>query len=117
MMFHRADPEVAGFGVTTLTPGLIRSSQPVMCFGLPGRTIITTVESLTIPLVGPSAQFESTSPACTGRPRSGEVENATTSAGWPAATARLCAPDAANEVLNAMPLPPGVCAYALLRTS
>ena len=48
---------------------------------------------------------------------SGEVENATTSAGWPAATARLCAPEAANEVLKAMPLPPGVCAYALLMAS
>ncbi len=109
-MFQRADPDVAGFGVTTLTPGLIRSSQPVMCFGFPGRTIITTVESLTIPLVGPSAQFEATRPACTRRVMSGAVENATTSAGWPAATARLCAPEAANEVLNAMPLPPGVAA-------
>src|ERR1700744_2770857 len=106
MMFQRAEPDVAGFGVTTLTPGLIRSSHPVMCFGLPGRTIITTVESLTIPLVGPFAQSDETRPACTRRSMSGEVENATTSAGWPAATARLCAPEAANEVLKAMPLPP-----------
>src|ERR1700734_2545684 len=108
MIFQRADPDVAGFGVTTLMPGLIRSSQPVMCFGLPGRTIITTVESLTIPFVGPSAQFDDTRPACTSRSMSGAVENATTSAGCPAATARLCAPEAANEVLKPMPLPPDV---------
>ena len=41
-MFQRALPEVDGFGVITSTPGLIRSSQPVMCLGLPLRTTNTT---------------------------------------------------------------------------
>src|ERR1700691_6535512 len=99
MMFQRAEPEVAGFGVTTLMPGLIRSSQPVMCFGFPGRTIITTVESLTIPLVGPSAQFEATTPACTSRVMSGGVENATTSAGWAAGDRGRCPAGGGERVL------------------
>jgi hypothetical protein len=34
-------------------PGLIRSAQPVIFFGLPGRTAMTTTESDTMPLVGP----------------------------------------------------------------
>ncbi len=33
--FQRAPPEVNGFGVTTWTPGLTRSSHVRMCFGLP----------------------------------------------------------------------------------
>ena len=37
-MFHFAEPDDAGSAVTILMPGLIRSSQPVMCFGLPLRT-------------------------------------------------------------------------------
>ena len=45
-MFQRAEPDVAGFGVITSTPGLMRSSQPVMCFGLPACTTIATTESL-----------------------------------------------------------------------
>ena len=36
-MFQRAEPDEAGFGVTISTPGLIRSSQPLMFFGLPLR--------------------------------------------------------------------------------
>ena len=51
-MFQRALPDVDGFGVITSTPGLIRSSQPVMCFGLPLRTTSTTTESLEKPLLG-----------------------------------------------------------------
>ena len=50
-MFQRALPEVDGFGVITSTPGLIRSSQPVMCLGLPLRTTNTTTESLDDPLL------------------------------------------------------------------
>ena len=49
-MFHFAEPELNGFGVTTCTPGLIRSAQPLMCFGLPSRTAKTTTVSAAIPL-------------------------------------------------------------------
>src|SRR4051794_226642 len=51
-MFHFAEPEDAGLGVTILTPGLMRSSQPVMCSGLPLRTTMTTTDSDTRPFVG-----------------------------------------------------------------
>ena len=37
MMFQRAPPEVNGFGVMTSTPGLVRSAQVLMFFGLPLR--------------------------------------------------------------------------------
>ncbi len=50
-MFQRALPEVKGFGVSTCTPGLIRSLQPVMCLGLPLRTMITATELVTKPWV------------------------------------------------------------------
>ena len=49
-MFHFAEPELNGFGVTTCTPGLIRSAQPLMCFGLPSRTAKTTTVLAAIPL-------------------------------------------------------------------
>ena len=49
-MFHFAEPELNGFGVTTWTPGLIRSFQPLICFGLPSRSAKTTTVSATIPL-------------------------------------------------------------------
>src|SRR5690242_1983611 len=42
--FQRAPPEVFGFGVTTITPGLTRSSQSLMPFGLPLRTTNTIVD-------------------------------------------------------------------------
>ena len=48
--FHFAEPELKGFGVTTCTPGRIRSFQPLMCFGLPLRTAKTTTVSAAIPL-------------------------------------------------------------------
>ena len=51
MTFQRAPPEMNGFGVITSTPGLTRSFQPLMCFGLPGRTERTTTESVTMPVV------------------------------------------------------------------
>ena len=50
MMFQRAPPEVNGFGVITWTPGLIRSSQVLMFFGLPLRVAMTTTESVIMPL-------------------------------------------------------------------
>src|SRR5579875_4161501 len=79
--FQRALPEVAGFGVTTLIPGLMRSLQLVMCFGLPLRTTNTTTESLEKPCSGFAFQFEATILSFTRRVMSGVVENATTSAG------------------------------------
>ena len=50
-MFQRAPPEVNGLGVTTCTPGLIRSCQVLMCLGLPLRTMNTTTEFVTKPCV------------------------------------------------------------------
>ena len=41
---QRAPPELLGFGVITPTPGLTRSSQSLMCLGLPLRTRNTMVE-------------------------------------------------------------------------
>ena len=49
-MFQRAPPDVNGFGVTTWTPGLSRSFQPKIFFGLPSRTTKTTTEFVTMPL-------------------------------------------------------------------
>ena len=49
-MFHLAIPPVNGFGVTTSTPGLSRSFQPLIFFGLPSRSAKTTTEFKTTPL-------------------------------------------------------------------
>ena len=46
---QRAPPELNGFGKTTWTPGLTRSSHVRMCFGLPLRRTKTTTEFETIP--------------------------------------------------------------------
>ena len=43
-------------GVTMPTPGLARSSQPVMPSGLPGRTTKTTTDCVQMPLVSLSFQ-------------------------------------------------------------
>ena len=50
MMFQRAPPEVAGFGSITSTSLRVRSANDLMFFGLPGRTMSTTTESVTMPL-------------------------------------------------------------------
>ena len=71
-----AEPDDPGSGVTILTPGLMRSSQPLMSFGLPLRTAITTTESDTRPLVGPLSQPLATKLG-TSLVRSGWIENAT----------------------------------------
>ena len=52
-----------GFGVTISTSSLMRSSQPVMPFGLPGRTAMTTTEVDTMPLLGPAFQVSATRPS------------------------------------------------------
>ena len=49
-MFHFAEPELNGFGVTTWTPFLTRSFPALMCFGLPSRTAKTTTVSASMPL-------------------------------------------------------------------
>src|ERR1700761_60720 len=116
-MFQRALPEVDGFGVITSTPGLIRSSQPVMCLGLPLRTTKTTTESLEKPCSGFAFQLLETIPSLTRRVMSGVVENATTSAGWPVSTARLCEPEAPKDSLNFTPLPAEVLENAAVSAS
>ena len=63
MTFQRAPPEVNGFGVSTWTPGLVRSLQPLMCLGLPLRTTKTTTESVTMPLRRAAFQPFETRPA------------------------------------------------------
>src|SRR3954468_12425711 len=105
MTFHFAPPEVNGFGVITWTPGLIRSSQPLMFLGLPLRTSRTATEFDTKPLYLSLFQLASTSPLSTSLLTSGDSENATTSAGRPLPTARLCSPDAPYDWLNFTPLP------------
>ena len=65
-MFQRAPPEVNGLGVTTWTPGLIRSAQVLMCLGLPLRTMNTTTELVTMPW-SVLSQPAATSPALTRR--------------------------------------------------
>src|SRR5436305_861852 len=62
MMFQRAPPEVNGLGSSTCTPGLVRSSQVLIPFGLPLRTTNTTTELVTNPWVGPLVQLELTLP-------------------------------------------------------
>src|ERR1700759_5118912 len=112
-MFQRALPDGEGFGVITSTPGLVRSSHPVMCFGLPLRTTSTTTESLEKPFCELASQSLATIPSLTRRVMSGVVENATTSAGWPESTARLCEPEAPKEEAKATPFPEEVWAKAL----
>src|SRR3954453_21519761 len=88
--FHFAAPELNGLGVTTWTPGLTRSSHVLMFLGLPLRTTKLTTDVETHLFSAPSE----TRPALTRRSRSGSSEKATTSAFWPASTARLWSPDA-----------------------
>src|SRR5262245_51601431 len=105
MTFHCAPPEVNGFGVSTCTPGLIRSFQVLMCFGLPSRTTKTATESVTIPFVGPRFQPFETRPAFTRVVTSGASENSTTSAGSPFRTARLWSPDGPYDWVKLTPCP------------
>ena len=94
MTSHLAPPEVCQLGMSTSTPGLIRSAQVLMCFGLPLRTVNTTTESVTMPLYLFWFQVGATRPACTSRVTSGSSESWTMSAFRPLATARLWSPEA-----------------------
>src|SRR4051794_40013625 len=105
MTSQRAPPELNGFGKTTWTPGLTRSSQVLMCFGLPLRRTNTTTDFETMPWYGLLAQFLSTSFADTSRSMSVAIEKLTTSAGRPAATALLCTSEAAKEFEKETPWP------------
>src|SRR5262249_33752358 len=108
MMSHFAPPELNGFGKTTCTPGLIRSSQLRMCFGLPLRRTKTTTERDTMPPYLLPAHDLSTCFDTTRRVMSPSTEKLTTSAGRPAATALLCTSEAANESVKLMPFPAAV---------
>ena len=95
MTFHFAEPELNGFGVTIWTPGLTRSSQVLMCFGLPSRNANTTTESATMPLyVCCFCQFGCDEAGVDQRVHVAPVERKTTSALRPAATARAWSPEA-----------------------
>src|SRR5271165_347602 len=97
MMFHLALPELNTFGVITPTPGFTRSAQVVMCLGFPGRTTKLTMESVTIPLVGPLSHDFDTRPALTTLVMSGLSEKLTTSAGSPLTTDVAWVPDGPKE--------------------
>src|SRR5918994_279267 len=87
-MFHFAPPEVNGLGSSTSTSSVTRSSQVLMFFGLPLRTMNTTTDSVTNPSYSFWFQLLSTSPASTSLVISGSRENSTTSAGRPPPTRR-----------------------------
>src|SRR6476620_3060692 len=104
-MFHFAEPEDAGLGVMILTPGLTRSSQVWMCFGLPLRTTITTTDWVRMPLVGVDFQSSATSFSSTSFCTSGSRDRCTMSAFWPPITARAWSPDAPYDCWKSTPLP------------
>src|SRR5262245_9570350 len=108
-MFQRAEPELKGFGVTTCTPGLTRSAQPLMCLGLPLRTAKTTTVFASTPPYDCLSHFESTSPESTSRFTSPPHEKNTTSASSPDETAFAWSVDAPYDWLNETSLPSGVC--------
>src|SRR2546423_6369251 len=106
--FHRAPPDANGFGVITCTPGLTRSSQVLMPFGLPLRVAITTTESVMMPLVASAFQSAGTRFALTRRVMSGSRGNATISALSPAAPPPLLSPEAPDDLGHLTLFPPGV---------
>ncbi len=79
-----------------------------MFSGLPLRVTKTTTESSTMPLYSFWFQSSATRPASTRRVMSGSSEKWTTSAGWPASTARDWSPEEPNEFENSTPSPSGV---------
>src|SRR5215212_6195719 len=115
--FQRAPPEANGLGVITSTPGWVRSSQSVRCFGLPFRVAMTTTESVTMPACSSEFQSSATIPALTTRVMSGSREKATMSAGRPDSTARLWSPEPPNEVVNSTFSPSEVSWYAAMMSS
>src|SRR3954447_708647 len=108
MTFQRAPPDVNGFAVTTCTPGLIRSSQVLMCFGLPLRSTKTTTDFVTKPFDAFLFQFLATRPALTRLSMSGCSEKSTTSAERPVWTALSCTSGAPSDCWKSTPWPAGV---------
>src|SRR3954469_19167797 len=104
-MFHFAEPELNGFGVSTCTPGRTRSFQPLMCFGLPLRTAKTTTVSAGMPPYAWWFHFEATRAGSTSRLTSSPVERKTRSALRPLATARAWSVEAPYDWLNVTPSP------------
>jgi hypothetical protein len=89
-----------GFGVTTATPGRIRSGQSCKPFGLPCRTRKTIVLVYgTEPSGSRVCQSFASSPRCASASMSEATASVTTSAGSPSSTARACAPDPPFDVL------------------
>src|ERR1700724_3464020 len=116
MMFHFALPELNTLGVITPTPGFTRSAQLVMCLGLPGRTTNETMESVTMPLVGPLSHELETRPAFTSLAMSGSSEKLTRSAGRPLTTEVAWVPDGPKEGETVTPVPVFVLAKSAAST-
>src|SRR5271170_5843181 len=112
MRFHLALPELKTLGVTTPTPGLMRSAQVVMCLGLPGRTMNETMEFVTMPLVGVRSHELDTRPAFTTLVMSGVSEKFTRSAGSPFTTDVAWVPEGPNEEETVIAAPALVLAKA-----
>ena len=87
-----------------------------MCLGFPGRTMNETMESVTIPLVGPLSHELDTRPALTSLAMSGSSEKFTTSAGSPSITAVAWVPEGPNEGETVTPAPALVLAKSVAST-
>src|SRR5439155_25980050 len=107
-MYQRAPPEVNGFGVITLTPGLIRSSQVRMCLGLPFLRTNTTTDLVTMPPYLFWLQFGATSPVLTRSLTLSARAKSTMSAGRPAWIAFTCASAEPYDWSTETPLPAAV---------
>ena len=87
-----------------------------MCLGFPGRTTNDTMESVTMPLVGPLSQELDTSPALTSLSMSGSSERFTTSAGSPSTTDVASVPEGPKEGETVTPAPAFVLAKSVAST-
>src|SRR3978361_273406 len=107
-MFHFAEPDEPGLGVTILTPGLIRSSQVLMFLGLPLRTTMVTTDWVRMPLLEPAFQSEPTRFSSVSLVTPVSRDRCPSSALSPAMTARAWSPDAPYDCVKLTPLPAGV---------
>src|SRR4051794_40683234 len=98
----------------TSTPDLTRSGQSLRFFGLPLRVPITTTDLVIMPLYWSEFQVLATRFAFTSLVTSGSSANSTTSAGRPAATARLWSPEAPYDWVNVTFFPASVAWNALM---
>ena len=88
-----------------------------MPFGLPLLTTMTTIDCVQMPLVSLSFQSFATMPSSTRRVTSGSSDRWTSSAFWPATTARLWSPEAPYEPLTSTSLPASVSLKASMTPS